>query len=382
MKKNVLFLLLLFLCPFVVKAYITKETSRVVNTFTIMSKYDVTYRYYYVDENDEKHELKVPVTTSYALGSVIALGDDIDSSIDYNEVKYFINNNEVSGNYTVNGDVTIDEVYYLNRYTITYILNGGSVSGNPTVYTEKTGTITLNNPTKTGYDFSGWTWSGQSNPVENVSFNSTDKENKTFTANYAVQGYNLTTGQAINQNILSTIEHVVFGKTSDYSSEIQGLTGEHVGATSSDLIYMYEKTSTKTIYILSDGVIKFNPASNYMFSNKYKIRDISFANIDTSLVTNLADMFSKCTGLTSLDLSLFNTSRVTDMTSMFGSDTNLTTVYVSSSWNTDAVTESTGMFQSCRKLKGGNGTSYNNGHQDKEYARIDSQSVHGYFTAK
>ena len=44
-------------------------------------------------------------------------------------------------------------------YTITYYLNGGSwVSGNtnPATYTIETATITLKNPTKTGYGFKGW----------------------------------------------------------------------------------------------------------------------------------------------------------------------------------------------------------------------------------
>ena len=45
-----------------------------------------------------------------------------------------------------------------NTYTITYDLNGGTVSSpNPTSYNSNTPTITLNNPTKSGYRFVGWT---------------------------------------------------------------------------------------------------------------------------------------------------------------------------------------------------------------------------------
>ena len=40
-------------------------------------------------------------------------------------------------------------------YSITYTLNGGSAS-NPTSYTQITPTITLNNPTRSGYTFVGW----------------------------------------------------------------------------------------------------------------------------------------------------------------------------------------------------------------------------------
>ena len=42
-------------------------------------------------------------------------------------------------------------------YTITYDLDGGTVAtANPTTYTSNTDTITLNNPTKAGYNFVGW----------------------------------------------------------------------------------------------------------------------------------------------------------------------------------------------------------------------------------
>ena len=44
----------------------------------------------------------------------------------------------------------------LNTYSITYDLNGGTASGNPTSYTVESATITLNQPTKTGYTFTGW----------------------------------------------------------------------------------------------------------------------------------------------------------------------------------------------------------------------------------
>lgn len=43
------------------------------------------------------------------------------------------------------------------KYTITYKLNGGKNSSkNPKTYTKSTATITLKNPTRTGYTFKGW----------------------------------------------------------------------------------------------------------------------------------------------------------------------------------------------------------------------------------
>ena len=59
-----------------------------------------------------------------------------------------INNSLYSNStYTLTGNVTIQEVYHLNRYTITYNLNGGTVEQpNPTKFTVETNTFTLVNP--------------------------------------------------------------------------------------------------------------------------------------------------------------------------------------------------------------------------------------------
>ncbi len=50
-----------------------------------------------------------------------------------------------------------EEIWKNEEYNITYNLDGGTVSGNPTTYTAKTETIVLNEPTKAGYKFTGWT---------------------------------------------------------------------------------------------------------------------------------------------------------------------------------------------------------------------------------
>ena len=45
-------------------------------------------------------------------------------------------------------------------YTITYDLDGGAAEGNPASYNAGTGTFTLNNPTRPGYTFTGWSGTG------------------------------------------------------------------------------------------------------------------------------------------------------------------------------------------------------------------------------
>ena len=68
-------------------------------------------------------------------------------------------------------------------YTIHYALNGGTNhSNNPESYTEDTDTITLANPTKSGYTFTGWTGSNGTTPQTNVTIPKGSSGNKNYTA--------------------------------------------------------------------------------------------------------------------------------------------------------------------------------------------------------
>ncbi len=87
---------------------------------------------------------------------------------------------------------TIEAEIY--TYTISYNLAGGSVSStNPTIYTIFTETITLNNPTKTGYEFKGWSGTdltGDANLTVTISQGSIG--NRTYTANWIAKEYTVT----------------------------------------------------------------------------------------------------------------------------------------------------------------------------------------------
>lgn len=70
-------------------------------------------------------------------------------------------------------------------YKITYDLDGGALPDgktNPTTYTIETATFTLNNPTKSGYIFKGWTGSNGSTPSTSVSVPKGSTGDKSFTA--------------------------------------------------------------------------------------------------------------------------------------------------------------------------------------------------------
>ena len=81
----------------------------------------------------------------------------------------------------------------LNTYSITYDLNGGTASGNPTSYTVESATITLNQPTKTGYTFTGWSGTdltGEDNLTVTIPAGSTG--DRRYTAHWSLNTYSIT----------------------------------------------------------------------------------------------------------------------------------------------------------------------------------------------
>lgn len=111
------------------------------------------------------------------------------------------------------------------------------------------------------------------------------------------------------------------------------------------------------------------------------LASLDVSSWNTAAVTNMFCMFYECVNLTSLDLYGWNTGSVTDMSHMFFNCGKLASVYVGSGWNTDNASISGNMFLQCKKLTGGKGTSYDDGHTDKSYARIDGGTENpGYFT--
>ena len=81
----------------------------------------------------------------------------------------------------------------LNTYSITYDLNGGTVSGNPDFYTVESAAITLNQPTKTGYTFTGWSGTdltGEDNLTVTIPAGSTG--DRSYTAHWSLNTYSIT----------------------------------------------------------------------------------------------------------------------------------------------------------------------------------------------
>ena len=54
-----------------------------------------------------------------------------------------------------------------------------------------------------------------------------------------------------------------------------------------------------------------------MFLDCNSLTNIDLSNFNTQNVTNMSGMFWNCSSLTNLDLSIFNTQNVNDMSKMF-----------------------------------------------------------------
>ena len=115
---------------------------------------------------------------------------------------------------------------------------------------------------------------------------------------------------------------------------------------------------------------------NSMFSGCDALTSLDVTNFNTANVTNMSSMFSNCVALTSLYLTNFNTEKVTNMSSMFSACQALTTIYASSKFVTPQVSNSSGMFYYCEKLKGEVEEWTDDKAIDKTYAKIEG----GYFS--
>lgn len=153
----------------------------------------------------------------------------------------------------------------------------------------------------------------------------------------------------------SSITSIVFENESKVHETTEELTFDVTAEGSASPVMAYlvpnvDDTTKYTLYINSNGGVKANlNASNYFsgFENLVGISGLEY--FDTSLVTNMNEMFYYCSNITKLDLSTFDTSKVTNMNSMFYNCQKLTELDLGN-FNTSNVTNMNMMFYGCRSL--------------------------------
>lgn len=90
-------------------------------------------------------------------------------------------------------NVTLTAQWTPTNYTITYNgLDGAIVSGNPATYTIESDAITLNNPTKEGYTFDGWSGTDITGLSKSVTIPAGSIGDRTYTANWTRITYPVT----------------------------------------------------------------------------------------------------------------------------------------------------------------------------------------------
>lgn len=114
--------------------------------------------------------------------------------------------------------------------------------------------------------------------------------------------------------------------------------------------YMFSRCSSLTSLDLSNFNTSQVTNMNYMFYYCNKLINLNLSNFDTSNVIDMSDMFEQCQRLTELDLSNFNTSNVTSMSSMFQYCNELTSLDLSN-FDMTKVVKLNNIFTNCKNLK-------------------------------
>ena len=166
-------------------ATVLGDGSLELNVYYDRNTKSVTYRY--TNETVPTGAPAVPETKSYKYGATIPAAT-VPELAGYEFDGW-------NGEVTVMGtnDVNVTGTWNIIEYNITYNLDGGSVTQvNPTTYTVETETFTLNNPTKEGYTFTGWTGTEVDTQSTTVTVNKGSVGDREYTAHYTINKWTVT----------------------------------------------------------------------------------------------------------------------------------------------------------------------------------------------
>jgi uncharacterized repeat protein (TIGR02543 family) len=197
-----------------------------------------------------------------------------------------------------NGNKSYKANWSIINYSITYSLDGGSVSGNPTTYNINTATFTLVNPTKTGYNFTGWSGtglSGSSNTTVTITKGSTG--NRSYTAHWSIKTFTVTTNGSFDSSGSG-----IQSKTVNYGTQVSayaptsglgscswsGFSTYSTGIERDTYICpAWDHSSPWTQTITSNTTMNFGKTSNASsYAYRYKISFYNGSSLYTTVWTN------------------------------------------------------------------------------------------------
>ena len=181
----------------------------------------------------------------------------------------------------------------------------------------------------------------------------------------------------LNTSSCQTMECMFFGMSKLESVDLSKFNTTNVQTMTKMFMYCQKLASINLSAFNTWKVTKMD----WMFFDCRALTALDVTILNTSNVTNMNSMFQNCGNVKELNLLNFDMAKVTDATYMFAGCSSLVTILCGNDWSKLSLT-SDGMFQSCNKLKGGKGTTFDSAKQDKTYARPDGgTSAPGYFTA-
>ena len=219
-----------------------------------LSDSDILYAVW--DANPYPYNIVYKSSSGVQLGTGTVTKDfDTTSSISPQSFTGYTSPSAQSVTWNSTSAKTITFTYTPIDYSITYTLNGSTVTSNPTSYNIETTTFTLNNPTKTGYTFTGWT---DDNGVTsmNMSVFQGATGNLSFTANWVVHkltvnyysNYATEANFADNYELLNEVSKdvnvLVHSREFKYDTEYN--TGLHNYSESGNVLYMKRLGYTAT----------------------------------------------------------------------------------------------------------------------------------------
>ena len=186
-------------------------------------------------------------------------------------------------------DVTVGATWTLHDYTITYDLAGGTAD-NVTTYNIESDAITLTNPTRTGYDFAGWTGTDLDAATETVTIDHGSTGDRSYTATWTPStNINLAANQAPDENYWTTFYCGDAGYTIDDGENACAYTATYDGTNKQLTLHNQGKEipqGTAVIIVADNNEVSMTKTDLAAFNGTNNLRGVdvetSTADIQTT----------------------------------------------------------------------------------------------------